>query len=175
MKLSGQSLSLEETFLAHVLSFSVPKTLTGVPRTCVYQRAFLSEEACATPTGPQHWRGSKCHHRPIQWCRAQGSYALQPVHVQERRAQVPCWVLTVSLSQPCANSLVRLGFAFLLWVFGFWFFLNALFRCSGGGDQSLRECMSGSTYSVAPSEIPLTLAQRNGIYSRKLGMLRTCW
>lgn len=85
-----------------------------------------------------------------------------------------CWVLTVSLSLPCADSLVRLGFAFILWVFGFWFFLNALFRCSGGGDQSLRECMSGNTFSVAPSEIPLTLAQRKGIYSRKLRMLRTC-
>lgn len=102
-----------------VLSFSVPKTLIGVPRTCVYQRA-LSEEACAAPTGPQHWRGSERHRRPVQWRRAQGSHALQPVHIQERWEQVTLLGPDRASANPGQIACQTWdGFAFILWVFVF--------------------------------------------------------
>lgn len=135
--------------------FSVPKTLSGIPRNCIYQRAFLSEEACAAPATPRPGRGSEYHHRPVQWCRAQGGHTLQPVHIQERREQVTeLEPHGVSLSKPCAKqpSPTQDGFAFVPWVF---VFLNALccMLCRGPVFERIcvRKYLFSSTHHAAYS------------------------
>lgn len=87
-KLPDELLSLWKALLTPVLSFPAPETPFRLPRNCVYQPPFLSEEVPAAPPGQQPGAGAGCQPRPIQWSGPESSHAVQPVHVQEWWKQV---------------------------------------------------------------------------------------
>lgn len=78
-----------KAFLAPVLSVSASETSSQLPRDCVHQPPFLSEEVPAAPPR-QRGRGAEHQRLPVQRRGPQGRHAVQPVHAQERREQVMC-------------------------------------------------------------------------------------